>query len=245
MPVREELRLGASEPDRANRDAFSHQRDAKDRAVAPLPRTRAALGKLVRLSLDVSDMDGRLLQHRSASHGPSVQREGILADPSGGDRTVMGDEAEPVTFEAEDGSVHRLAQLGRALRHGLEDRSDVGWRAGDHLQDLRGRRLPLSASLRALVISAYDGGGEPLGLAVRGVPHSSQNVACGRFSCWHRGHRIPSVSRVRIVSACRDSASPPPGDRRTSASLAVPWGHGSPTLPRAGLGRQPPANRCR
>jgi hypothetical protein len=135
--------FGASEPDRANRDAFSHQRDAEDRAVAPAPRTLAALGKLVRLSLDVSDMDGPPLQHRSASHGASVQREGILADRSGEDRTVMGDEAQPFAVEAEDGSVERLAQLGCALRHGLEDRSDVGWRAGDHLQDLPGRRLPL------------------------------------------------------------------------------------------------------
>jgi hypothetical protein len=105
LPVREGLRLGAPEPDRANRDAFSHQRDAEDRAVAPVPRTLAALGKLVRLRLDVSDMDGPPLQHRSASHGPSVQREGILADPSAGDRTVMGDEAEPFAVEAENGSV--------------------------------------------------------------------------------------------------------------------------------------------
>ena len=57
-----------------------------------------------------------------------------------------------------------------------------------------------SASLRALVISAYDGAGGPLGLAVRGVPHAPQNFACGRFSCWHRGQGILSVSRVRIVS---------------------------------------------
>ena len=97
------------------------------------------------------------------------------------------------------------------------------------------------ASLRALVISAYDGPGGAVGLALRGVPHASQNVACGRFSCWHRGHRIPSVSRVRIVSACRDSASRHPGSRRSSASRPSPGGTAAPTLPRAGLGRQPPA----
>jgi hypothetical protein len=47
-----------------------------------------------------------------------------------------------------------------------------------------------SASLRALVISAYDGAGGPLGLAVRGVPQSPQNFIRAAFSCWHRGQRI-------------------------------------------------------
>ena len=75
-----------------------------------------------------------------------------------------------------------------------------------------------SASLRALVISAYDGGGEPIGLAVRGVPHSPQNLILGAFSCWHRGHRIPSVSRVRIVSACQGLRVTAPG----SPKLGVP-----------------------
>src|SRR4029453_8984282 len=99
LSVREGLCLGASEPDRANRDAFSHQRDTKERAVAPVPRTLAALGKLVRLSVDVSDMDGPPLQHRSASHGASVQRKGILADRSGEDRTVMSDKAQRFAVE--------------------------------------------------------------------------------------------------------------------------------------------------
>ena len=97
-----------------------------------------------------------------------------------------------------------------------------------------------SASLRALVISAYDGAGGPLGLAVRGVPHSSQNFACGRFSCWHRGQGIPSVSRVRIVSGQPGTASRHPGRRQSSASRPF---HGArrpdptPTRPRAPDGR--------
>ena len=53
---------------------------------------------------------------------------------------------------------------------------------------------------------------------MKGLPHSSQNFACGRFSCWHRGHRIPSVSRVRIVSGQPGTASRHPGRRRSSAS---------------------------
>ena len=94
-----------------------------------------------------------------------------------------------------------------------------------------------SASLRALVISAYDGAGGPLGSAMRGVPHSSQNGACGRFSCWHRGQGMFNVSRVLI-------AQPPATDSLSTRGAAGtprpgrPAGHGAPTLPRAGLGRQ-------
>jgi hypothetical protein len=102
LPVREELSLDASEPNRANPDAFSNQRDAEYRAVAEAPRMLAALGKFVRLSLDVSDMDGPPLQHRSAGHSSSVQREGKPADRSGGDRAMMGRETQHVAVHTED-----------------------------------------------------------------------------------------------------------------------------------------------
>jgi hypothetical protein len=91
------------------------------------------------------------------------------------------------------------------------------------------------------VISAYDRAVGPLGLAVRGVPHASQNVACGRFSCWHRGQCIPSVSRVRIVRGL--PGTPRHGTRAaTGARLpGRPVGHGRPdptlTRPRAPDGR--------
>ncbi len=53
-----------------------------------------------------------------------------------------------------------------------------------------------------------------VGLApVKGPAHSSQNFACGRFSCWHRGQCISNVSRFRL--ACRPRSrgadpGPPP-----------------------------------
>ena len=75
---------------------------------------------------------------------------------------------------------------------------------------------------------------------MRGVPHASQNFACGRFSCWHRGQCISSVSRFRIVSG-------QPGTRhgtRAAAGARLPGrpvGHGrpdpTPTRPRAPDGR--------
>ena len=60
-----------------------------------------------------------------------------------GDRTVMGDEEEPVAVLVPDGRVERLAQASGALRHGVEHGLDVGRRARDDAQDLAGRGLLL------------------------------------------------------------------------------------------------------
>ena len=75
-----------------------------------------------------------------------------------------------------------------------------------------------SASVRALVISAYDGAGGPLRVAVRGVPHAPQKFCLLGFSCWHRGQCIRSGSRFRVVSGQPGTASRHPGRRRSSAS---------------------------
>jgi len=97
-----------------------------------------------------------------------------------------------------------------------------------------------SASLSALVISAYGGAGGPLGLGVRGVPHSPQNFCPLGFSCWHRGQGIWSGSPVRIVSGQPGTASRHPGRRDSSASRPF---HGvrrpdpTATRPRAPDGR--------
>ena len=54
-----------------------------------------------------------------------------------------------------------------------------------------------------------------------GPPHSSQNFACGRFSCWHRGQCISDVSRFRLAAG-HDHASPDP------AAAAGTWRPGRP-----------------
>ena len=126
--------------------------------------------------------------------------------------------------------------------------SSTGWRFGRRARD--GPQDPavavccssasVSARLRlstsAIVWVRLRGGADPL----KGLAHSSQNFACGRFSCWHRGHRIPSVSRVRIVQRRQAHASRHPGRRRSSASRPF-RGDGRPdptaTRPRAPDGR--------
>jgi hypothetical protein len=55
---------------------------------------------------------------------------------------MMGGE-EPVAIRPPDGSVIRLAQLGRALADGVEDGLNVGPRACDNAKDLAGRPLLL------------------------------------------------------------------------------------------------------
>jgi len=46
-----------------------------------------------------------------------------------------------------------------------------------------------NASIRERCKSSYGGAGWALPSGRRrGVPHSSQNLAPARFSCWHRGH---------------------------------------------------------
>ena len=73
--------------------------------------------------------------------------------------------------------------------------------------------------------------------SLTGLAHSSQNFACGRFSCWQRGQCISNGSRFRLAAG-HDHASPDPGQPPELGVPAVPWGTGVPTVPRPGLGRQ-------
>jgi hypothetical protein len=121
LPLREKLNLGAAELNRADRDAFSHQGDTEDRPNTFPPRVFAALWKLLRLCLQVGDMDGAFVQHRSAIDRAANKWEGEFAgEPVVRDRAVVGDEAELVAVYAEDRCVDCLTQAGGALRYGID-----------------------------------------------------------------------------------------------------------------------------
>jgi hypothetical protein len=105
LPVGEEPDVGVAERDHADRDTFSNKGYAEERSEAQAPCLLAALRKLVRLHLPVSDVDDSAAQHGSAREAPADQREGELADHPGGNRAVMGDAAQPITVQAEDGRV--------------------------------------------------------------------------------------------------------------------------------------------
>jgi hypothetical protein len=78
LPLRKEVHLGAAEDDRTDRDPLPDQGDAEHRAGAYAPR--GAFGKLVRLGLHVSNVDGPPLQHRPATDHPGAEGAGELAD---------------------------------------------------------------------------------------------------------------------------------------------------------------------
>src|SRR5262245_39897881 len=90
LPLAEEASLGTAERDHADRDTFSHQGDAEDRAVALTPRVLAGVGKLVALGLYISDVDGPPVQHRSTTDRAADEWEEGLGTGLR-DRAVMGD----------------------------------------------------------------------------------------------------------------------------------------------------------
>jgi hypothetical protein len=72
--VGEGSHLHPANGDHAGGHAFSHQRDAQRRAVSQLPGDLVALGKLIRLGLQVGDMDDPALQRRSTGDGSPGER---------------------------------------------------------------------------------------------------------------------------------------------------------------------------
>src|SRR5262249_43953130 len=89
LPLAEEASLGTAEHDRADRDTFSHQGDAEDRAVALTPRVLARDGKLAPPGLYISDVDRPPVQHRSTTDRAADEWEGRGTGLR--DRAVMGD----------------------------------------------------------------------------------------------------------------------------------------------------------
>jgi hypothetical protein len=91
--------------------------------------------------------------------------------------------------------------------------------------------------------------------AFKGQAHSSQNVACGRLSCWHRGQCILSVSRFRVRSDRPGSVSRRyPAIQHQQRTLdqapkfgvsgGMPRGRPSPTQRRSALARARPLPAC-
>jgi hypothetical protein len=114
-------------------------------------------------------MDGLRVEDRATIGSSTDERNRELADGAEGDRPIMGHENEAVAVTAEDAGLLRPAQPGGALRHGVENRLDVGRRAADHPQDLSRRRL-LFEGLFRLVEQAHVLDGDD-GLVGEGLEH--------------------------------------------------------------------------
>src|SRR5262245_51065666 len=142
LPLAKKTSFSPPDHDCADRDARSHQGNAQQRPKTKTPSNVAARRKFVCLRLQVGDVKNSPLQHRSAGRAPTFQGAKILADGSGGgDRAVVGDQAQPVAVRAVDGDVVRLAEPGRALHHRVEHRLYVRRRPSDDAENLAGCRL--------------------------------------------------------------------------------------------------------
>src|SRR5215470_1673130 len=120
--------------------------------------------------------------------------------------------------------------------------SNTGWMSPGEL--LMTRRISLvavccsCASVKERCKSAYGGAGWALPSGCRkGVPHSSQNFAAARFSCWHRGHVMPQPPSSRgggrsepwLRLTAQDSHGQEPGPRGHAWGQRAGWA--SPSSP--------------
>ena len=94
-------------------------------------RPFAGYGKFVRLGLDIRNMNSPLIENRTAHGGPADQWKRLDLR----DRTMMGEEEDPVAIWPPNGSVIRFAQPRGALTRGLEHDLNVGRRARDDAED--------------------------------------------------------------------------------------------------------------
>src|SRR5262245_40228759 len=81
--------------------------------------------------------------------------------------------------------------------------SRTGWTSVGELEMMRRISAVAVCCSRASIAerctSAYDGAGWVFASGCwRGVPHSSQNLAATRFSCWQRGHVMPEPPSGRV-----------------------------------------------
>src|SRR6516162_4754581 len=124
----------------------------------------------------------------------------------------MGGREKPVAIRSPDGSVIRLAQLGRALADGVEDGSKVGPRACDDAKDFAGRSLlvlrfmQFAGEPRDLGFLAGSGGtavADSLRLAASrctrfaacsgASSHRPPKAGLRRFSKWHYSRDLRSA----------------------------------------------------
>ena len=143
--LREELRLGAEDRDRADRDTFSHHGDAEGRCGSPGgARARCPPGTRPRRSADLRRGRSARLKHRTAGDRSADRAEGRHLADGADDRAVVGDEEEPVAVAAVDGSVERRRTTERRSAATV---SSTGWMSvgelADDAQDLARRRLLL------------------------------------------------------------------------------------------------------
>src|SRR5262249_20533718 len=144
LPVSERAHLSAPYRDQSDRLGAVEQRNAQNGPKPTVTGELTAERVVVRLGLYVCDVDRSSLADHASANSPVRQgKNGVRSD-----RSLVGDETQHVTINAEDRGVARLTQSGRARRHCREYRLDIGRRAGYHTEDVACRRLLIECLLR-------------------------------------------------------------------------------------------------
>jgi hypothetical protein len=155
--VGERSGLTAAELEGPDRRALAHEGHGHRRVEAELAGMVPGTRKLGGHRRDVGHVDHALLEHAEGGDGLAPDRQ----DPPqrGGERPVMGDEPHALAVPPPDLGVGRAAVAGRALHHRVEHRLEIGGRAADHAQDLRGGGL-LGEAVGQLPVAALELGEE-------------------------------------------------------------------------------------
>ena len=173
----------------------------------------------------VLDMDRASLRTRArpTHRGSRRDRHADPPDPQAMRPMYLRRAASDVPVEAEDRGVGRAAEPRGALGHDVHDRLEIGRRAGDDPQDLRGRRLLLER-LGQLAVP---------GLELREQPHvldgddrlvgeglEQRDLLVGECPC-RPSRRIDHADGLTVANHRHDEHAP---DRRARprASVAPP-----------------------
>src|SRR6266508_2280083 len=99
----------------------------------------------IKLSRNVMNMNRLTVDDGSPTHMSSVDRTRLTNVVGRSHVSIRGTPTKNVPLKAIDLGVRCFAKPGRALGHRVQHRLNIGWRAGDHAQNLASRRLLLRA----------------------------------------------------------------------------------------------------
>src|SRR4029077_4988393 len=143
LPIGERLDMVAPDEERSDRGSFAHQRRGKLGPVPILLRIGRSLWKFALGRLQIADMNRFAINYRSSRDPTAVYRPRRSYTPyrelRRGPMPCNG--SQYLTLYAHDVGVGYIEQSASRCYNGVQYRLDLGWRAGDDTQKLRGGTL--------------------------------------------------------------------------------------------------------
>ena len=167
LAVREGLDLTAPASDDTDGHAVLEDRNAEVRPVGRRPLEHfQGMWVIVRVVQDIHDVDGPSVDNGPAHDEPAVRwtrEQAVIGLPFTGRHVVDGHQVKEPALASGYCAEACLAQAGRPLHDGVEDRPDVGRRARDEAEDLGGGRLLFQRLRQPPTQSGARGGVGPWG----------------------------------------------------------------------------------